>query len=154
MVIFTPRQVTIEPNGHQTIRLSLRRPADLPDGEYRSHLGMIRLARQGPERPDPNAKSIDMDFRVNLGFSIPVIVRSGQDDALKISLTNPKLEMSKSTRPIPLLKIDVHRDAGKFSTYGQIDVYWTPSKGSEKKIGSTSNVALYLNWRPDLSKSL
>src|SRR6185312_597542 len=28
MVVFSPRQVTIEPHGYQTIRLSLRRPAN------------------------------------------------------------------------------------------------------------------------------
>ena len=150
MVIFSPRQVTIGPNGHQTVRLSLRRPADLPDGEYRSHLGMVRLAKQGPERPNPNAKSIEMEMRVNLGFSIPVIVRAGDDKDLKISLVNPKLEMSTDPTPTPRLKIDLHRDAGKFSSYGQVTVYWTPSKGSEKTIGVMGNMALYpeLETRP------
>ncbi|MDB5491223.1 MAG: hypothetical protein JWO78_1072 [Micavibrio sp.] len=151
MVIFSPRQVTIEPHGQQTIRLSLRRPADLPDGEYRAHLGMVRLAKQGPERPNPNAKGVEMDMRVNLGFSIPVIVRAGNDKDLKISLINPKLEMSPDPQnPTPVLKIDLHRDSGKFSAYGQVTVYWTPSKGSEKIIGNMANMALYpeLETRP------
>lgn len=143
MVIFSPRQVTIEPNGHQTIRLSLRRSADLPFGEYRSHLAMVRLAKQGPERPNPKSKGVEMDIRINLGFSIPVIVRSGEDKDLKISLINPKLEMTTDTPPAPRLKIEVHRDAGKFSTNGNLVVYWTPAKGSEKIIGKMANVALY-----------
>jgi fimbrial chaperone protein len=144
MVIFSPRQVTIEPNGHQTVRLSLRRPADLPPGEYRSHLGMVRLAKQGPEKPDDNAKGIEMEMRINLGFSIPVIVRSGEDPDLKISLNNPKLGMSKDEKnPAPELTIDLRRDAGKFSTNGTLVVYWTPANGQEKPIGGLNNLTLY-----------
>lgn len=143
MVIFSPRQVTIEPHGHQTIRLSLRRPADLPDGEYRAHLAMVRLAKQGPDRPDPTAKAVSMELKVNLGFSIPVIVRSGEDKDLKISLNSPKLEMSSDIPPVPRLGIDIHRDAGKFSTYGTVRVFWKPEGGSEKEIGTMSNMALY-----------
>ena len=143
MVLFTPRQVTIESNGHQTIRLSLRRPADLPPGEYRAHLAMVRLAKQGPERQDPNPKGVTMDLKVNLGFSIPVIVRSGEDKELKVSIINPKLSMTADTPPSPRLKIDIHRDAGKFSTYGTVKVLWTPPQGSEKEIGGMGNVTLY-----------
>ena len=40
MVRQSPRKVTIEPGKYQRIRLRLRMPSDLPDGEYRSHLVM------------------------------------------------------------------------------------------------------------------
>jgi P pilus assembly chaperone PapD len=58
MIIFSPRQVTIEPHGEQTLRLSLRRPADLPPGEYRAHLSMTRLAKHETPKQDPNAKTV------------------------------------------------------------------------------------------------
>lgn len=147
MVIFTPRQVTIQPKGHQTIRLSLRRPADLPVGEYRAHLAMVRLAKQGPDLPE-NRKDVATSMQVNLGFSIPVIVRSGEDKDLKISLVSPKLDMNNDTPPRPQLSISVQRDAGKFSTYGTIRVLWRQSGKDEKEIGRMTNVALY----PELDK--
>ena len=50
MVIFSPRQVTIEPHGDQVIRLSLRRPADLPLGEYRAHMTITQLAEKTPRK--------------------------------------------------------------------------------------------------------
>jgi hypothetical protein len=144
MVIFTPRQVTIAPHGYQTIRLALRRPADLPPGEYRAHLAMVRLARQGPERD--TEKNIGIELKVNLGFSIPVIVRSGSDD-LKVSLSSPKLEMRPSKNPKeagrPVLNLSLNRDSGKFSSYGDITIYWRPAGGSEKKVGMLNNIALY-----------
>lgn len=143
MVIYSPRQVTIEPHGSQVIRLSLRRPADLPSGEYRAHVTFIKMAREEDAAHDPNAKSMELKMNVNLGFSIPVIVRQGEDKDLKISLSNPELKMQGKT---PALKININRDAGTFSSYGTMEVY-LKSKGEEKKIGEMNNVALYSELR-------
>jgi hypothetical protein len=144
MVIFTPRQVTIEPHGYQSIRLSLRRPADLPPGEYRAHLALTRLANPVLARkPDPNEKGKNVSLSVNLSFSIPVIVRQGEDKDLKISLSSPKLGMSKGAKPRPTLYVDINRDAGKFSSYGVVKVLWQPPTGKEQEIGLLNNVALY-----------
>jgi fimbrial chaperone protein len=140
MVIFSPRQVTIEPHGNQTIRLSLRRPADLPPGEYRAHLTLTRLAHEDPPSNDPHAKTISMSLKVNLSFSIPVIVRQGEDKNLKVSLSNPQLALQGGRA---VLKVDLNRDAGVFSSYGNIHVFWKPASGSEKEIGTLNNVALY-----------
>lgn len=141
MVIFSPRQVTIGPHGQQVIRLMLRRPADLPPGEYRAHMSMTRLAKNAADQPDPDAKTVGIEMNVNLGFSIPIIVRQGDDPALKVSLTSPALEQ-KGNRPV--LKVDLHRDAGSFSTYGTVRVLWKKAgETSEREIGSLTNVTLY-----------
>ncbi len=140
MVIYSPRQVTIEPHGYQLIRLALRRPSNLPFGEYRAHITFVELAHHTPAKQDPNAKTVSMVLNANFGFSIPVIVRQGVDKNLKIKLMNPKL-VSKGT--YNALEIDVTRVAGTFSSYGVIDVYWTPPGGKEKKAGELGNVALY-----------
>ena len=141
MIVFSPRQVRIEPHGEQVVRLSLRRPADLPPGEYRAHLTFVRMAdNRPPPKQDPNAKSISMALNVNLGFSIPVIVRQGDDRDQKVALMNPKLAIDgKNT----VLKVDITRVAGKFSTYGEIHAFWKPLKGSEIEIGMMNNVALF-----------
>jgi P pilus assembly chaperone PapD len=141
MVFFSPRQVTIEPHGFQTIRLSVRRPSDLPPGEYRAHLLMTRLAPQeAPQKADPNAKTLSMELSVNLSFSIPVIVRQGEDKALKVSLSSPQLKLQGDGA---VLSVTINRDAGTFSSYGDIEVYWRPPQGKEQLIGSLKNVALY-----------
>lgn len=141
MVVFSPRQVTIEPHGHQTIRLSLRRPADLPFGEYRAHLLLTRLANASPpQKPEPNAKTLSMALDVNLSFSIPVIVRQGEDRALKVSLSEPEFKLARKGA---VLDININRKSGTFSSYGEINVYWQPPKGNERLIGTLNNVALY-----------
>jgi len=141
MVFYSPRQVTIEPHGFQTIRLSVRRPSDLPAGEYRAHLLMTRLAPQDiPQKADSNAKTLSMELSVNLSFSIPVIVRQGEDKALKVSLSNPRFKVQDGGA---VLSVNINRDAGTFSSYGDIQVYWQPPQGKEQLIGSLKNVALY-----------
>lgn len=144
MIIFTPRQVTIQPKAYQTIRLSVRRPADLPPGEYRGHLSFTRLAANGPDPADKNPKGKSLALNVNLSFSIPVIIRSGEDKALKVSINNPKLTMAGTAeKPTPALNLDLKRDSGKFSSYGSIKVFWQPPDGAEQQIGLQNNIALY-----------
>ena len=45
MIRYAPRRITLEPGSPQTIRVLLRKPSDLAEGEYRSHL----LFRAVPE---------------------------------------------------------------------------------------------------------
>ncbi len=140
MVIYSPRQVTIEPHGYQVIRMMLRRPSNLPFGEYRAHMSFIRIADSRPPANDPNAKNISMELSASFGFSIPVIVRQGEDPNLKVELMNPKL-VAKGN--YTTLEVDLTRVAGTFSSYGAIKVYWTPPGGKEIKVGEMGNVALY-----------
>jgi fimbrial chaperone protein len=140
MVILSPRQVTIEPHGEQLIRLSLRRPPDLPPGEYRAHLTLTRLAHLDPPVNDPNAKSITMSLKVNVGFSVPVIVRQGEDNALKVALSHPALKAEGNGA---ILELDLSRIAGKFSSYGTVHVFWKSPKGDKIEVGTLNNVALY-----------
>lgn len=141
MIVFSPRQVTIEPHGEQIVRLSLRRPADLPPGEYRAHLTFVRMAdNRPPPAQDPNDKTMSLALNVNLGFSIPVIVRQGDDKSLKVTLTNPKLQLQGNS---PVLKLDITRLTGTFSTYGEVHAFWQSPRGGEKEIGMINNVALF-----------
>ena len=56
LVRFSPRQVTLGPREVQQIRLSLNREADLPSGEYRSHLTFTEVGE--PERRGAGAPTV------------------------------------------------------------------------------------------------
>lgn len=83
MVRFSPRQVVIEPGKSQKVRLSLRKPAGLPDGEYRSHLRIVtdKGVEQVPSAPPPSSPSgqegMSINVILNYGSSIPVTVLNG-----------------------------------------------------------------------------
>jgi P pilus assembly chaperone PapD len=162
MVIFSPRQVVINPGEHQVVRLSLRRPADLPPGEYRAHLMFTRLP---PDKSRKNArdegrtgikkKGAGTTLDINLGFSIPVIVRNGSDDT-HVELSQPKFEMVTSGKKIePVLSLSLDRVSGVFSTYGSVRVFWKQPGKEERRVGILNNVALYPEMKHrDLKVSL
>ncbi|HBR68034.1 MAG TPA: hypothetical protein DEA55_01515, partial [Rhodospirillaceae bacterium] len=85
MVRFAPRRVTIPAGGSQQIRLLFRRPADLKDGEYRSHLWIV--SETPPESFDTKeAGKQAVRLAVQPAISLPIFVRAGKLEA-KASIT-------------------------------------------------------------------
>lgn len=82
---FSPRQVTLQPGTSQTVRVMLRKPAELADGEYRSHLQFDKLAdTQGSTSVESQAdagRGIGVVLTALVGASVPVIVRHGATSA-------------------------------------------------------------------------
>lgn len=153
MVVFSPRRMTIEPNGRQSVRLSLRRPADLPPGEYRAHLVFSGQEGEGDDRQIAARKGVALAVKVNVGISIPVIVRQGDVGLDTVRIENAKLE-SKPNGALQLHLSLAHQPGDGASTYGNIRVY-TLKDGVKTPIGSSSNVALYVEQaRRDLTIQL
>ncbi len=147
MLRFSPRQVTLKPGERQTVRLLLRRKSGLKIGDYRSHLVFQKL-------PDPdelsrsNTNGARFQVKVNLGFSIPVIVRQGKfQSAAKISNLH-MLELNEHEKILYGMSLDLNRK-GPNSVYGTIKVFWKPRKTDNyKQVALLNNVAIY----PELSK--
>jgi len=147
LVRFTPRRVILEPHKTQIVRLQLREPADLPDGEYRSHLAfrVVPSVTQaaGAESPDTQ-KGISIQLTPVYGVSIPVIVRHGSLSA-SVALTN----LSLSTAPAsdgsgggPQVSFQIDR-AGNESVYGNIDVQLLASGKPAQVVGRLNGLAVY-----------
>jgi len=79
LIRYTPRQVELAPGEVQRIRIQLRKPEGLADGEYRSHMVFQGIPKA--EAPTLGAKGEDktLSFKIQpvYGISIPVIVRHG-----------------------------------------------------------------------------
>ena len=76
MVKYSPRRITVQPRQTQEIRLMLRRPNGLPDGEYRSHL-LIREERQTKNTVNNSGgNASNVDIRTLPGISLPVFCSS------------------------------------------------------------------------------
>lgn len=115
MVRYSPRRVTLAAQQGQRVRLALRKPADLADGEYRSHL----VFRSEPNAQTPQTlNSQDRTrFRPTFEFSIPLIIRHGQTFATA-SLSNPALIQQDGHRT---LHLTLNR-TGNRSLYGDFQV--------------------------------
>ncbi len=143
LIRYSPRQVTIEPGQAQTIRLAVRKPANLEPGEYRSHLLFSRQpeARGSSSIEDlsqKNAGGIEVRLETLIGVSIPVIVRHGKL-AARVALSNLTLESPSPEQR--LLRFDIAR-SGEQSVYGDLSVALERS-GEETVIARARGVAVY-----------
>lgn len=139
IVRFSPRQFRIAPGGHQKVRLSLRKPASLPEGEYRFHVKAIRLMSD----TDRKLESVDdVSIIANVGVTIPVVVRHGLTDATA-SLSDVSLKTPEETKnKKPAVDVLVTRQ-GNASTIGAVEVMWQPQTGGVRKIGRIKNLNVF-----------
>jgi P pilus assembly chaperone PapD len=136
----SPRTFTLPPMGKQKVRLSFRRPADLPDGEYRFHI--LAIADKKNQTAQKADKKVSIGVGINLGISIPIIVRQGDLSAAgkleNIVLKTPSETKSKK----PEVTFKAVR-SGTASTLGRIDVAWRPQGGEWDNIGFITNFNLF-----------
>lgn len=123
MVTFAPRRLTIPPGASRQVRMFLRRPSNLDEGEYRAHLWIN--TETPPEPFEPEAEGDERNIirlSMNPGVSMPVFVRHGNLDA-KVSITDSKFYKDEESG---LYKVDmvVHRE-GNRSIYGDFDFICT-----------------------------
>jgi P pilus assembly chaperone PapD len=160
IVRYSPRQVQVGPGQSQVVRLLVRKPEGLPDGEYRSHLFLQAIPineKEGIEQI-ANPKAMSMQLVATPAMAIPVIVRFG-DVAATATLSDPKLERSDDARFPQTLKLTVSR-AGNGTFYGDLYAGFLSDTGEMDPVGMVSALAVYypLEARsvsvnlPDLSK--
>ena len=149
MIRYSPRQVTLPPGQSQVVRLSLRRPADLADGEYRSHMLFQALpdaAGSSVEKiTQQSGDGISIELVPIIGISIPVIVRHGELQSV-VTLTNPAIETSDRVANTQVVAVSINR-SGSSSTYGDLRAVFTPDDGSPIVIGQANKIAVYANMR-------
>lgn len=146
MVRYSPRQITLPPGQPQVVRLMLRKPRDLEQGEYRSHLlfqSIPQASKSSLESALADEKqSISVEIVPIVGISIPVIVRHGKMEG-EVELENPRLIAATKASPMPQIALDMHR-SGNRSVYGDFRATFTPAGGGEPvTIGLLNGVAVY-----------
>lgn len=147
LIRYSPRQVTLEPNLSQTVRLQVRKPESLPDGEYRSHL----LFRAVPPAGAAPGNIVDGDEKNTVGYSvlltpifgvsIPVIVRQGKTSA-RVSLTDLTVKPAETAGGPAILELTIRRD-GNQSVYGNVRVAFISSTGQQHVLGIFNGLAVY-----------
>ena len=120
MIRYAPRRVTLPPTQPQSIRISARPGADLPDGEYRVHMSFAALPKVEPvsDEPPPQDGGIGIRLIPVYGIVMPIIVRKG---ALEVTaaLANPRIEEGPDGASLAL---DLTR-SGTASAYGDLLVF-------------------------------
>lgn len=144
---FAPRQVRIEPGGAQRVRLSVRRPPDLEEGEYRSHM-LFQAVPDADDNVDVDTGDDELALRLNVisGISIATIVRHG-DLSVDVEIDDIELVRAEDELQQDELKFRLHR-SGERSVYGQVKVDYIPDGAGEDDderitIGRRGGTAVY-----------
>lgn len=137
MIRFAPRRVTLPPNQPQAIRIGIRPPTDLPDGEYRAHMlfRAIPKARPVTASTDQPTDGLAIALTPIYGITIPIIVRKGRLEATA-SIANGRIERGEEG---PALTFDLARQ-GESSTFGEIRV---TKPGLDEPLLVARGVAVY-----------
>lgn len=134
MVRFAPRRFTIPPRSSQQVRLILRRPGDLADGEYRSHLWIQPEAKVEELKNEiieynKTRKSKKAEVRLSMmtGATMPVIVRKGN---LSAAVSVEKLTAVRDKEDPRFIEVatTLLRDGDK-SVYGDLEYVCNPDSG-------------------------
>ena len=130
MIRFSPKKITLKPNGLQTIRLMARKPAGLPAGEYRCHLKVSPLPPDNPpEKEASKTTAIKIDLNFLVSTTIPVIIRNGNTFA-SVNIENAGL--NNGTLSVSLNRL------GNSSALFNLEVY-----SKDKLIGKRNRIAFY-----------
>jgi P pilus assembly chaperone PapD len=139
MLRYSPRQITLAPGSGQTVRLMVRKPANLEAGEYRSHLLFSKQPNVQEGRSlDSDAEGVGVRITTLVGVSIPVIVRHGATSA-DVELTALQL-IRKGDRVLASFEIE---RTGNQSVYGDLVVTFRPVGEKTRVIGRANGVAVY-----------
>ncbi len=137
-----PRKVVLPPGESQTIRMQYRKPTDLKDGEYRSHLyfrAEKEVSALGMNTASSDTTKMSVSITPVFGISIPVIIRNGNLD-YKMSLSDAKLTTVNDT--ISNLTFNINR-TGNRSAYGNLMVEFVPAVGKSFVVGLANGVGVY-----------
>lgn len=143
MLRYSPRQITLQPGTAQTVRVMLRKPAELAEGEYRSHLQFDKLpdvdGQASIENQGADAARIGVVMNALVGASVPVIVRHGTPSA---SVKLAGLTLSKDDTKRAQLALQFERE-GSSSVYGDVSVTFTPKNGKPHSLAQVGGIAVY-----------
>jgi P pilus assembly chaperone PapD len=146
MIRYSPRQVILPPGQSQVVRLLLRKPPDLVDGEYRSHM----LFREVPEQQSRSIeaqtskqKQMIISIKPVLGISIPVIVRQGKTSA-EVQLVKARLTNISPDKTKGVLELKMQR-TGNRSVYGDILATYRKNENDKKGVvvAQINGIAVY-----------
>lgn len=119
MVRYAPRRVTLLPGQPQSVRVSIRPPEALPDGEYRVHMSFRAVPSATDGEPEAASPGADTGVSIRLipvyGITIPVFFRKGRLEA-QAAMSNPHLVRADNGAYV---EIDLAR-SGTRSVYGEL----------------------------------
>lgn len=132
--LFSPRQIVIQGNSTQKIRIMSKIRNNTERGEYRSHLLIRNIPK--PKKVNFDSKEgIGMSISAVYGLVIPIIMRKG-DLTVDLKVNEAKI-LSKDGRN--MIELTMNR-AGDRSTFGEFEIV----NNNDELITKVTGVATYM----------
>ena len=145
IVRYSPHRITLAPGAGQTVRLMLKMPDGLLEGEYRSHLSVNRILEASnllsPEKQEKEPTDINIKLTAYANIAIPVIVRHGKLNA-QLEIKDVVLRPGSGKEP-SVVEFTMLRK-GTMSVYGDIAVTFIDENNKIEQVAAVNGVAVYV----------
>ncbi len=139
LIVFSPKKATLKAGEVQTIRLMLKKPANLQEGEYRSHLAFQEEASSDEtsiEAKKPSGKAIATRVTALFNVSIPVIVQNGKTEA---TIVIKEAKVNKDGKSV-LVKL---ARSGNASVNGDLVATLTSADNNKHDLGKIAGLSVF-----------
>lgn len=136
-VIASPKRVVLAPGERQAVRLRARFPAELPKGEYMSHLSFAPVGERA-RTPGEDGPGAHVKIDVILGIALPVIVRYGDLNA-SATMRVTGMDIEEKVVAVELVR------QGNASIIGNLEGYWGQPGRAGTLVAQLNGVAIYPN---------
>lgn len=143
LVRYAPRQVVLAPGASQVVRLTVRKPQDLAEGEYRTHLFLRAIPPEdrgtGIAATPTASGEMSIELIPIFGISIPVIVRHGNLAPAQARLTGLAFAQGPEGGRV---EATIER-SGVGSLFGDVIVRHLREGSEPLVVGEVSRLAVY-----------
>ncbi|MDD5586226.1 MAG: hypothetical protein PHY92_04625 [Alphaproteobacteria bacterium] len=143
MISFSPRSMTINPDENQDLRILVKMPRDLPDGEYRTHLQVkVTEGNLDPATGKRSTEGASIVMQPRMAAVIPLIIRKGQT-SFNVKIDDAKLQMGGGDgKQIPEVHVSMSY-SGNRSVLGDFKVTHVAPDGKETQLAFDRGIAIY-----------
>jgi len=140
----SPRKVILKPGQDQKVRILLRTPRNLQDGEYRSHL-KVTLTEDNLDEVENKkpSKNLAIVIKPRLAFTIPIILRHGETQ-YKVGIEKARVYYNErdTKKSSPMLEL-LFTHEGNRSSMGDIKVIHISPSGKSTVLTYFPGIAIY-----------
>jgi len=144
MIRFSPREVQLNPNQEQTVRVMFVNNQPLDDGEYRAHLHFEPSSEPDPVADKATGRQVAMQLTAKIAIAVPVFYRQGKTE-LKVELS--KLKYFQTPDQKNAVSFDLSYQGNRF-LYGDFHTYFVKPDGTKTEIGLINGFSSYIEKRP------
>lgn len=148
LIYFSPRQITLAPYASQTIRVGIRKPKNLAEGEYRSHLLFERIPNNTDQsdiamlvqrQQQQTKKDLQINVQALVSASVPVFIYHGKAD-VKAEINDLTMSLNQNSGKRLTFKLTRY---GNRSIHGTLVLKFISDAGKIIELERKSDIAVY-----------